>query len=217
MPEATYTHGVVTTATVEQAWTALQDPGTWSNIGPVASVSDPEYADDGTLVGFNWVANIGGKAYPGVAQTTAYTKPDRFELTMDTSEMAGDVIATLAQANSGCEVDHVPHKRNAVCDVLSRNQANTRYRIPAADRGSGRGDLGRLAVVRDVTTPNLQDIRLVDIRARRHHSTPCRRGSAEKSDCEKIVIRKRLLGERERDEQGQSGSQGKPLSAGWGP
>jgi len=104
MPEATYTHGVVTTATVEQAWTALQDPGTWSNIGPVASVSDPEYADDGTLVRFNWVANIGGKAYPGVAQTTAYTKPDRFELTMDTSEIAGDIVARLAQADGGCDV-----------------------------------------------------------------------------------------------------------------
>jgi len=104
MPAATYTHTVVTTATVEQAWTALQNPETWSNIGPVSSVSDPEYGDDGTLLRFKWVANIGGKAYPGVAQTTAHTEPSNFELTMDTSEIAGDVTATLAPANGGCGV-----------------------------------------------------------------------------------------------------------------
>jgi len=83
---------------------ALQDPVTWSNIGPVASVSDPEYGDDGTLVRFNWVANIGGKAYPGVASTTAHTRPTRFELTMDTSEIAGDVVATIETTDAGCTV-----------------------------------------------------------------------------------------------------------------
>ena len=104
MPAATFTHSVTTSASVDQAWDALQDPDTWSNIGPVASVSDPTYANDGTLTSFNWVADIGGKAYPGVAQTTAYTKPKRFELTMDTSEIAGDVIATLAPTDDGCDV-----------------------------------------------------------------------------------------------------------------
>jgi len=104
MPEATFTHGVVTTATVEQSWMALQNPETWSNIGPVSSVSDPEYGDDGTLLRFNWVANIGGKTYPGVAQTTAHSEPNSFELTMDTSEIAGDITATLAPVDGGCDV-----------------------------------------------------------------------------------------------------------------
>lgn len=102
MPAATFTHAVATTASVEQAWAALQDPETWSNIGPVTSVSDPEYANDGTLLRFKWVADLGGKAYPGVATTTSHTKPSRFELTMDTSEIAGDVIATLEPQDSGC-------------------------------------------------------------------------------------------------------------------
>jgi hypothetical protein len=104
MPAATFTHSVVTIATVDQAWAALQDPDTWSNIGPVASVSDPVYADDGTLTAFNWVADLGGKAYGGIAETTSYVKPDRFELTMDTSEIAGDVTALIAATNDGCEV-----------------------------------------------------------------------------------------------------------------
>ena len=104
MPAATFTHSVSTQATVDAAWAALQEPQTWSNIGPVASVSDPEYAADGTLTNFLWIADIGGKAYKGTAETTAYNKPDRFELTMDTSEIAGDVVATIDAANPGCTV-----------------------------------------------------------------------------------------------------------------
>ncbi len=104
MPAATFTHSATTPASLDQAWAALQDPDTWSNIGPVASVSDPVYADDGTLTAFSWVADLGGKAYGGVAETTSYMIPERFELTMDTSEIAGDVIAGITAIDDGCEV-----------------------------------------------------------------------------------------------------------------
>ena len=104
MPSATFTHSATTTASVQEAWTALQDPATWLNISLVSSVSDPEYAEDGTLVRFNWVADIGGKAYPGVAESTTHTKQKSYGLTMDTSEMAGDVVATLAPTDIGTEV-----------------------------------------------------------------------------------------------------------------
>jgi hypothetical protein len=104
MPAATFTHTATTPATIDTAWSALQDPDTWSMIGPVASVSDPEYADDGTLISFDWVADVGGKKYGGVATTTAHEKPNRLELTMDTSEIAGDVVATLASVDDGCDV-----------------------------------------------------------------------------------------------------------------
>jgi carbon monoxide dehydrogenase subunit G len=104
MPAATFTHSVATDATIEAAWTALQNPDTWSIIGPVAAVSNPTYAEDGTLVSFDWVANVGGKTYPGVATTTSYHKPGRFELTMDTSEIAGDVVATIKPSDGGSNV-----------------------------------------------------------------------------------------------------------------
>ena len=104
MPAATFTHSVATSASVDQTWDALQDPETWSKIGPVAAVSDPTHADDGTLASFSWVADLGGKAYPGIAKTTSHIKPERFELTMDTSEIAGDVIATLVPTDHGCDV-----------------------------------------------------------------------------------------------------------------
>jgi hypothetical protein len=104
MPAATYSHSVTTTATVAEAWTALQNPDTWSNISLVSSVSNPEYAEDGTLIRFNWVADIGGKSYPGVATSTSYTDQESCEITMDTSEMAGDVIASLEPEEAGCTV-----------------------------------------------------------------------------------------------------------------
>jgi hypothetical protein len=104
VPAATFTHTATTPASIDTAWSALQNPHTWAKIGPVASVSDPVYADDGTLISFNWVADVGGKAYGGVATTTAHEKPNRLELTMDTSEIAGDVVATLASVDDGCDV-----------------------------------------------------------------------------------------------------------------
>jgi uncharacterized membrane-anchored protein len=61
MPSATFSHSVDVDATPEQAWAALQDPQTWSKIGPVSDVTNPSYHDDGTLAGFDWVADIGGK------------------------------------------------------------------------------------------------------------------------------------------------------------
>ena len=104
MPAATFTHTVATTASVGDAWAALQQPDTWAGIGPVSSVSDAEYAADGTLSDFRWVADLGGKAYHGTAETTSYQAPERFELTMDNSEIAGDVVATIEEEGSGCSV-----------------------------------------------------------------------------------------------------------------
>ena len=104
MPAATFSHTVSIDATPQTAWKALQRPGTWENIGPVTGVSNPSFHDDGTISTFDWTANIGGKTYPGVATTTAYEMPERFELTMDTSEIAGDVIATIAGTDAGSDV-----------------------------------------------------------------------------------------------------------------
>jgi hypothetical protein len=104
MPAATFTHAVDSTASAADAWAALQNPSTWCAIGPVASVSNPEYDADGVLTNFEWIADLGGKAYPGSAAVTSYQAPERYELTMDTSEIAGDVVATIAGGGSGSTV-----------------------------------------------------------------------------------------------------------------
>ena len=104
MPSATFTHTVIVEADQARSWSALQRPSTWENIGPVASVTNPAHGEDGTLLSFDWIATVGSKAYPGVAETTSYDVPERFELTMDTSEIAGDVIATVTPHDEGSSV-----------------------------------------------------------------------------------------------------------------
>jgi carbon monoxide dehydrogenase subunit G len=99
MPSATFSHSVDVDAAPEAAWAALQNPDTWSRIGPVSGVSNPTHRSDGTLATFDWFANIGGKQYQGKAMSGDYKLNRRFTMTMDTSEIAGDVIATIDPGN----------------------------------------------------------------------------------------------------------------------
>lgn len=104
MPSATFSHTVPVDASPSQAWAVLQNPDTWSKIGPVAGVSNPEYHDDGTLKSFDWVADVGGKKYDGAAIGGDYTPNERFTMTLDTSEIAGDIVATIASSNPSTDV-----------------------------------------------------------------------------------------------------------------
>lgn len=104
MPAATFSHTVSVDAPPSDAWAALQDPQTWSRIGPVSGVSNPTHRDDGTLATFDWVADIGGKAYQGRAVGGDYDIDRRFTMTLDTSEIAGDVIATIDAGNPRTDV-----------------------------------------------------------------------------------------------------------------
>jgi hypothetical protein len=99
MPSATFSHTVDVDADRQAVWSALQDPHTWANIGPVSDVSNPAFRDDGTLRSFDWIADIGGKKYDGKALGGDYILNERFTMTLDTSEIAGDVVATVASGN----------------------------------------------------------------------------------------------------------------------
>jgi hypothetical protein len=50
---------------------------------------------DGVLKSFDWVADVGAKAYGGKAWVTDCDMPTRYNLTMDNSEIAGDVVSTI--------------------------------------------------------------------------------------------------------------------------
>lgn len=104
MPQATFSHSVSVSAPAETAWDALQDPKTWSSIGPVSDVTNAAYSDDGTLESFDWVADIGGKKYDGEAVRGDYILNERFTMTLDTSEIAGDVIATIEPSGNDSDV-----------------------------------------------------------------------------------------------------------------
>lgn len=104
MPSATFSHTVTVDADPARAWSALQDPHTWSNIGPVSDVTNPTHREDGTLASFDWVADVGGKRYDGTATGGDYTVPERFTMVLDTSEIAGDVVATIDNGNPSTNV-----------------------------------------------------------------------------------------------------------------
>lgn len=104
MPSATFSHTASVTASVPEAWAVLQNPGTWSKIGPVSDVTNPEFHDDGTLKSFDWIADIGGKKYDGSAIGGDYTVNERFTMTLDTSEIAGDVVATVEDGSPSTDV-----------------------------------------------------------------------------------------------------------------
>ncbi|MEN8238774.1 MAG: SRPBCC family protein [Actinomycetota bacterium] len=104
MAQATFSHTVNIAVSNQQAWDALQNHHTWANIGPVSSVSNPVNQPDGILKSFDWVADVGGKAYDGKAWATAYDALNTYNLTMDTSEIAGDVAATIAPLGDSCDV-----------------------------------------------------------------------------------------------------------------
>jgi hypothetical protein len=104
MAQATFTHTVDVTVSNQEAWDALQNYQTWGNIGPVSNVSNPVNQPDGVLKSFDWVAMVGSKAYDGKAWVTGYDKISRYELTMDSSEIAGDVVATITPVDDTCDV-----------------------------------------------------------------------------------------------------------------
>jgi hypothetical protein len=105
MAQATFSHTVNVTVSDRQAWDALQNYETWGNIGPVSSVSNPVNQQGGVLESFDWVAMVGSKAYDGKAWVTGYDPISRYELTMDSSEIAGDVVTTLVRTgDTSCDV-----------------------------------------------------------------------------------------------------------------
>jgi carbon monoxide dehydrogenase subunit G len=100
MPSATYRSSVTVDADRPAVWDRLQDPDIWRSIGPVQDLWNPEL-DDGELTGFQWSTDIGGVTYEGTGTATDRDRPSRYELVLDTSEMAGTISVDLAEANPG--------------------------------------------------------------------------------------------------------------------
>ena len=95
MPRASFSHSVELTRPSDEVWLTLQDATTWSGIGPVDSVWEPVHADDGTLESFQWSAHVGPTSYKGSAVIAAAIAPTHMELSLDSSELKGSLIADI--------------------------------------------------------------------------------------------------------------------------
>jgi hypothetical protein len=99
MPTAQFTHTSPVEASIEDAWQHMQSIDTWAGIGPVSYAENAVHDDDGVLRGFDWGADVGGKRYRGKASTVDWNRPDRFVLDMVTSEIVGNLDASLARSD----------------------------------------------------------------------------------------------------------------------
>lgn len=104
MPSMSISHAVALNTPIEDAWSKLQLEETWAGIGPISYVSNPRHNGDGTLAGFAWGANVGGKMYPGTATTVEATAPTLLVLDMDTSEIGGRITAELTRTGATCQI-----------------------------------------------------------------------------------------------------------------
>jgi carbon monoxide dehydrogenase subunit G len=100
MPSATFQHTTTIDAAPEMVWDGLQHPKVWESIGPVQKVWDPG-TEDGILTSFQWSTDIGGIVYEGTGTATVQDRPDRYELVLDTSEMAGTIVVDLSAGDPG--------------------------------------------------------------------------------------------------------------------
>ena len=100
MPSATFSESVAIDVDPPEVWDQLQEPDVWASLGPVQKVWDP-IIEDGVLTGFTWSTDIGGKVYEGTGKVLDHHRPDRYQLVLDTSEMAGTITAELSSGNPG--------------------------------------------------------------------------------------------------------------------
>jgi carbon monoxide dehydrogenase subunit G len=105
MPSATFEHEVKISKPQNTIWDALQEPDTWTRIGPVQEVWDPQLNDDGVLIGYQWATSIGGKRYEGTATTVEYAVPSRYVLDLDGGEMGGLISTDIGdESDQGTDV-----------------------------------------------------------------------------------------------------------------
>lgn len=98
MPSSIFERTITIDARPEQVWDGLQDPVIWSSLGPVQKLWDP-VVEDRVLTGFQWSTEIGGSTYEGTGTATVRNRPDRYQLVLDTSEMAGTITVDLSFGN----------------------------------------------------------------------------------------------------------------------
>lgn len=93
--DATFTHSVSIARPRTEVFTRLQIPATWTLLGPIDDVSEP-VVENGQLKSFQWHTRAAGRNIEGTAQTSDYSPPEHFELTLDASDISGTLETLLS-------------------------------------------------------------------------------------------------------------------------
>lgn len=132
MPRATFTHQAVAGTAPEEVWESLQEAETWSNIGPVEDVSDPETDDEGNLIRFRWATTVAAKRYPGIATVREAEPGERMILDLDAREVVGRLETHLEPDGDGRTIVTV------TLEVVSRGTLSTLF-FPLVSEAVARG------------------------------------------------------------------------------
>ncbi len=104
MPSETFAHRVHIAAAPAEVWEQLQVPETWTGLGPVRRVWDPEW-EDGVLARYRFAAEAGPQKFEGRARTTAADEPERLVVAIDAKSFTGELRAVLSPNATGTNAD----------------------------------------------------------------------------------------------------------------
>ena len=95
MPSQSFEAIAVASASVSEAWQALQQPATWEGIAGVESVESAVHDAEGKLVEFAFTASVGGVRYSGTSKALESVEPEHVHFELTTSEVAATVRVGL--------------------------------------------------------------------------------------------------------------------------
>lgn len=103
MPSETFAHHVHIEASPSEVWARLQVPETWTGLGPVQKVWDPQWRDDGVLAGYRFAAEAGPQRFEGRATTRVAEAPERLVVGIHAKSFTGELRAQLTPNATGTD------------------------------------------------------------------------------------------------------------------
>lgn len=104
MPSQTFTHETTTSASIDEAWAALDRPQTWEAIGGIDRVYDPVVDGDGRLQGFSFDTRAGGKTYLGAATPHERIEGRKMAWRVENSEVYAVTSVELEPGDGGTRI-----------------------------------------------------------------------------------------------------------------
>lgn len=104
MPRLTVSHGAASFLPPSDVWAALQHPRVWEAIPGIDRVVASE-SDGDRLVGFEFLATVGGRAHRGRALVDGSHPETSLTLEVETADLRGSVTVRLEPGPDGTRVE----------------------------------------------------------------------------------------------------------------
>ena len=105
MPTRSFQHSTIAHAQTPRVWGALNEPRSWESISGVDRILDSVVDQEGQLQGFSFESVAAGKKYVGKAIPAGREPEKMMAWDIETSEVRGRIIVSLAGVDEGTRVD----------------------------------------------------------------------------------------------------------------